>query len=57
VQSPAGQFPAEALELGAIRYVQSFHMNSEPTLDALFFHVTDGINKSPSMRLNISIEV
>ncbi|XP_059478659.1 extracellular matrix organizing protein FRAS1-like [Neocloeon triangulifer] len=57
IQSPAGQFPFDAFESNSIKYVQAFHMNMEPPRDVLFFHITDGKNRSPSMRLNINIEL
>ncbi|CAB3360847.1 Hypothetical predicted protein [Cloeon dipterum] len=56
-QSPAGQFPVDALDSGSIKYDQAFHLNSEPPRDVLFFRVTDGRNRSPLMRLNVNIEL
>jgi hypothetical protein len=40
-----------------IRYVQSDHKNKEPNHDSFMFHVSDGINESPTYKLLIDIEV
>ena len=41
----------------SVRYVQSDHKNKEPNHDSFIFHVSDGINESPTNKLLIDIEV
>ena len=50
-------FPLSDLINGYIYYNQADHMNKEPAKDVFFFSVTDGINVSPILSLNISIQV
>lgn len=40
-----------------IRYVQNDHKNKEPNSDLFSFHVTDGINESPTYKFFFNIEV
>lgn len=40
-----------------IRYVQSDHKNKEPNIDSFIFHVSDGINESPTSKFSIDIQV
>ncbi|RNA35736.1 Extracellular matrix FRAS1 [Brachionus plicatilis] len=41
----------------SIRYVQSDHKNKEPTMDSFMFHVSDGINESPTHKIAINIKI
>lgn len=50
-------FPLTDLISGqAIRYVQNDHKNKEPKTDVFIFHVSDGINNSPTYRFSIDIQ-
>ncbi|KAK3859680.1 hypothetical protein Pcinc_034224 [Petrolisthes cinctipes] len=54
--SPPIQFSVTEIEEGRIVYVQSRHRHQEPQHDSFLFHVTDGTQRSPSLRLNITIQ-
>lgn len=55
--SPMLEFAVGDVVAGRVAYVQSQHRHQEPTQDSLLFHVTDGINSSPTMKINITIQV
>lgn len=54
--SPMLEFTVGDVVAGRVAYVQSQHRHQEPTQDSLLFHVNDGINSSPTMRINITIQ-
>ncbi|XP_071953706.1 extracellular matrix organizing protein FRAS1-like [Antedon mediterranea] len=54
---PITSFPVQDLLDNSIFYVQSIHKGMEPTVDGFLFYVTDGENRSPLYRLNISIQL
>ncbi|KAK7080023.1 Extracellular matrix protein fras1 [Halocaridina rubra] len=49
------QFSLSDIMAGKVVYVQSQHRHQEPTEDSLLFHVSDGVNLSPTLRINITI--
>ncbi len=50
-------FPLSDLITGqTIRYVQNDHKNKEPKTDLFIFHVSDGVNNSPTHRFNLNIQ-
>ncbi len=50
-------FPLTDLINGqTIRYVQNDHKNKEPNTDLFIFHVSDGVNNSPTYTFSINIQ-
>ena len=50
-------FTLQDLVAGHIDYVQDSHLGMEPEGDLFLFHISDGVNRSPTARFNISIQV
>ncbi len=50
-------FPLTDLINGqTIRYIQNDHKNKEPNTDYFVFHISDGINNSPTYTFSINIQ-
>ncbi|XP_071508475.1 extracellular matrix organizing protein FRAS1-like [Diadema antillarum] len=54
---PISAFRVQDILDGVVYYVNNRHQNIEPVHDGFLFHVTDGENRSPQFRFNISIQL
>ncbi|KAG7168269.1 Extracellular matrix protein FRAS1-like, partial [Homarus americanus] len=54
--SPMLEFALLDLQESRVTYIQSQHRHQEPVHDSFLFHVTDGMNESPVLRSNITIQ-